>query len=113
MKPASAKQKGRLLQQWVRDTILKVFPSLTGDDVRSTSSGSNGEDILLSPKARKLVPFSIECKSKAKFVGYTFMEQAKQNAPSGVEPIVIVKGNRMKPLAILDADYFFNMLKGK
>ena len=37
MKTASAKQKGRLLQQKVRDLILNVFPFLKAGDVRSTA----------------------------------------------------------------------------
>jgi len=31
----SRKAKGRKLQQWVRDELLKVFPSLNNNDVQS------------------------------------------------------------------------------
>ena len=51
---SSSKAKGRLGQQEVRDKILKTFPELEPDDVRSTAMGQSGEDIQLSPRARKL-----------------------------------------------------------
>jgi len=47
LKPQSAKAKGRKLQQWVRDQILQRFPTLSTDDVRSTSMGASGEDVQL------------------------------------------------------------------
>lgn len=113
MKPASAKAKGRSFQQWVRDVILKNHPSLEPDDVRSTSMGAGGEDILLSPAARKLVPFSIECKCVASAAVYKWYEQAKENCPKGVEPLVVFKGNRKKPMVMVDAEWFFEKFNSK
>jgi len=66
VKSQSCKSKGRRLQQAVRDLILENFKDLEEDDVRSTSMGAGGEDVLLSPKARKYFPFSIECKNQEK-----------------------------------------------
>ena len=66
MKSRSAKNKGKRLQNKVRDLILEKFNTLEDDDVRSTTMGDSGEDVLLSPAARKLFPFSIECKNKKK-----------------------------------------------
>lgn len=108
MKPQSAKAKGRNLQKWVRDKILAKFPSLEPDDVRSTSMGAGGEDVQLSPAARELFGYTIECKNLAKVAVYNFYEQAKQHGKG--EPLVIVKQNGSKPLAIVDADYFFKEL---
>ena len=60
MKPRSAKNKGKRLQNKVRDLILEKFNSkLEPDDVRSITMGDSGEDILLSPAARRLFPFSV------------------------------------------------------
>lgn len=111
MKPASSKAKGRFLQKWVRDLILKTFPSLENDDVKSTSMGASGEDVILSPAARKLVPFQIECKNKARSQIHTYYAQAKTHGNH--EPLVIVKMNRDIPLAIISAEYFFQLLKEK
>lgn len=105
MKTASAKNKGRALQQWVRDLLLKLHPGLSLDDVRSTSMGAGGEDIQLSPAAREMIPFTIECKNNARIAVYKFYEQACQHGKG--EPVVVIKQNRSKPLVIVDADYFF------
>lgn len=111
IKTSSAKAKGRRHQQWVRDCILALFPrSLQPDDVRSTSMGCGGEDIQLSPAARRLFPYSIECKAFKSFAIYKVMEQAAENCPKGAEPVAIIKGDRQKPLAVMDAEHFFKLV---
>lgn len=111
MKPSSAKQKGRKHQQWVRDLILRLWDEIHEDDVKSTSMGCPGEDITMSNSARQLVPVSIECKSLAKFAGYTILDQAIANAPSNIEPIGVIRANNRRPVVLVDAEYFFNLLR--
>ena len=108
MKPASAKAKGRDLQKHVRDTILKIFNRLEFDDVISRSSGATGEDLILSPAARKLLPLSFECKNNARFAVYADYAQAESNA-DGYEPVLVIKQNRSKPLVLVDLDYFLRL----
>jgi hypothetical protein len=74
--------------------------------------GASGEDILLSPAARRVVPLSIECKSRDKIAVYGYYEQAKENA-KGYEPCLFIKQNRSKPLVVVDAEYFLELLKEK
>lgn len=109
MKPSSAKAKGRKLQQWVRDKILETFPALEPDDVRSTSMGATGEDVQLSPAARKVVPYQLECKNKARSQVHTYYNQAKEHGEH--EPLVIVKMDRDIPLAVLSAETFLHILR--
>jgi len=104
---AARKQKARKLQQTVRDLILKYSPSLEPDDVVSRSMGAGGEDIMLSPAARKQYPISIECKSRASYAFYKDYDQAVVNAPEGSEPVLICKSNHRKPVVIVDAEWFF------
>jgi hypothetical protein len=111
MLPSSAKNKGRKFQQFVRDLLLATFPSLEKDDIRSTSMGAGGEDLQLSPAARKLIPYNIECKSKAKSQIHTYYNQAQEHGE--YEPLVIVKMDRDIPLAIVSLDHFITLLKGK
>ena len=111
IKTQSAKAKGRRLQQWVRDKILSLLPSLEPDDVKSTSMGAGGEDVQLSPAARKKMPITVECKARKSIAVYGFYDQAKENAPKGVEPVVILKADRKKPLALVDAEYFLKKVK--
>lgn len=107
MKPSSIKQKGRLLQQWVRDVILKRHPSLEPDDVRSTAMGQSGEDVQLSPSARRLIPVGIECKNYASMAFYKWYDQAVLNTPKDCEPVLVCKANHRKPVVIVDAEAFF------
>ena len=110
MKTRSAKNKGRRLQNLIRDKILELFPKLTSDDVRSTAMGQSGMDIQLSPAAQKAFPFAIECKNNKKFVGYTYMKQAEGNAEK-LTPIVVVKADRKKPVVIIDLDIFLGLVR--
>lgn len=110
MTPQSSKAKGRNLQKLVRDKILESFPTLTADDVRSTSMGSSGEDIQLSPEARKLVPYSIECKSKATSQLHTYYKQAKSNSGTHI-PMVVVKKDRDVVLVAVEFQHFLDLLQ--
>ena len=111
MTPRSRKSKGKLLQNHVRDLILKYNPELHPDDCKSTTMGETGLDIQLSPHARKSVPLAIECKSRAAFAVYKDYEQAVSNTKEGLEPVLVIKGNRKKPLAMVDLDYFIQLVR--
>lgn len=108
---ASGKAKGRRLQQLVRDKILDTFTELEPDDVKSTSMGAGGEDVQLSPAARKLFPYSVECKARATMPLYAWYQQAKHNAPSGMEPMLVLKQDRCKPLVAVDLEHYFSLLE--
>lgn len=71
--------------------------------------GATGEDIQLSPAARKILRYQIECKNKAKSQIHTYYEQAKTHGD--YQPLVIVKMDRKKPLAVVDLDHFLELLK--
>jgi hypothetical protein len=87
--------------------ILRRHPSLEPDDVRSTGMGQSGEDVQLSPTARKLLPFGIECKSYASMAFYKWYDQAVINTPKDCEPILVAKANHRDPVVIVNAEYFF------
>ena len=109
MKPQSAKAKGRRLQQWVRDEILKHNPELNEDDVRSTSMGAGGEDVLLSQQARKFLPIQIECKNKSKSAVHTMYQQTKEHGEH--HPVLVIKQDYDIPLVVIDAEWFFEMMR--
>lgn len=91
--------------------LLGIFPSLESDDVRSTSMGATGEDVQLSPAARKLFPYNIEAKNKATSQVHTYYEQAKTHGK--YEPLVVVKKDRDIPLAIVSLEHFLELVKQK
>ena len=109
MKTRSAKNKGKRLQNDVRDLILETFKELEPDDVRSTTMGDSGEDVLLSPAARKLFPFSVECKNQEKLNIWSSLEQTETNAGKHT-PLLIFKRNRSKTYAVLQLDDLMEML---
>lgn len=110
MKTSSCKAKGRELCKIVQHGLFNRFPALHNDDIRVTSSGTNGEDLQLSPAARALAPISIECKNRAAFAIYKDYAQATTNAGRN-NPVLVIKQNRSKPLAVVDLEYFLDLLK--
>jgi len=113
MSPRTSKAKGRRLQTWVADKLLSVFKNLTSLDVRSTPMGVNGVDVQLSTAAFKKFSYDIECKNteRTKTI-YNYYEQAISHNNKG-EPLLIIKMNRQKPLAIVDAEHFIEMVSCK
>ena len=109
MKPRSAKNKGKRLQNKVRDIILEKFDKLEPDDVRSITMGDAGEDILLSPAARRLFPFSVECKAQESLSIWSALQQAESNAGKHI-PLLVFKRNRSKTYAVLEFDKLLELL---
>tara|TARA_R110001592_G_scaffold54962_2_gene168350 strand:+ start:1972 stop:2310 length:339 start_codon:yes stop_codon:yes gene_type:complete len=91
----SSKAKGRRLQNYVRDLLRSLFKNkLDEDDIKSQTMGMNGEDIVLSPAARKLFPYSIECKNVEKISIWKAIKQAESNTAKGTTPLLIITRNR-------------------
>ena len=110
MKTRSAKNKGKRLQNNVRDLLLETFTQLEPDDVRSTTMGESGEDIQLSPAARKLIPFAFECKNQEKLKIWESLNQAESNSQKG-KPVLVFKRNRSKTYAVLEIRDFIDLIK--
>lgn len=108
MKPSSAKNKGRLFQQWIRDSLIRVL-GIHPEDIESRSMGAGGEDIMLAKSARDLFPYSIEAKNVERINIWEAWKQAKANSKT-YEPIVFLKRNRQEPLVLLDAEHFLKLV---
>ena len=106
MKNQSGKAKGRRLQQWIANEILNRFTGLDPDDVTSRSMGCGGEDVLLSPKARGKFPFSVEAKNTERLNLHRAYTQCVENSKDLHVPLLIVKKNHSRPLAVVDAEWF-------
>jgi hypothetical protein len=110
MNTRSRKNKGKRLQNKVRDLLLETFQNvLEQDDIKSTTMGESGEDIQLSPAARKLIPYAIECKNQEALSIWKSLEQAENNS-SGYEPLLIFKRNRSKTYVTMDIKEFLRLL---
>jgi hypothetical protein len=109
---AARKAKGRRLQAWIVSEILKRYPTLTADDVRSTGMGQTGADVQLSTAAKALFPYSIEAKNQEIFTTvYRMYEQAASHGTD--EPLLVIKMNNKPPLAIVSATHFMDILNGR
>jgi hypothetical protein len=71
--------------------------------------GAGGEDVQLSTKARELVSYTIECKNRKAIAVFKDYEQAVGHKK--VEPLVILKQNQSKPLALVDAQHFLDLVQ--
>ena len=58
------KDKGALFQQEVVDRLLEVRKGFAPEDVQSCRMSTHGEDIILSPRARAVLPITVECKAQ-------------------------------------------------
>lgn len=110
MRPDSCKAKGRLLQQKITADLKRAFPLLDGNDVRSTSMGCSGEDILMSPLAEQVFPYSVEAKNQERLNIWAAVDQAKANAPNGRTPIVVIKRNREQAHVLLPWQHFLDIV---
>jgi len=71
--------------------------------------GAGGEDLQMSPEARRYLPYQTECKSKATSQIHSYFAQATAHGPH--EPLVIVKRNRDIALAVIRLDHFLELLR--
>jgi hypothetical protein len=106
----SRKQKGRRLQQKIRDLIIQTF-GLDPDDVRSTSMGAPGEDILMSPLAQSYMPFTIESKNQERLNIWDALKQAESNSSENRPPLVVFGRNRSDVYCALRFKDLLGLLK--
>jgi hypothetical protein len=109
MKPSSAKGKGRRLQNYLRDKLYDYFPSLRMGDVKTAVMGESGEDIILSPAARDLIPFSFECKNQERLNIWESLSQSEDNCGE-YTPAVVFKRNRTKTYIALELEEFLKII---
>ena len=111
MKVSSAKAKGRKLQKDVCKALLEISRGLTEDDIRSTSMGAGGEDVLFSSAAKRQFPLSIECKNVERFSIWPAIDQGIKNCPSDLTPVVVFKKNHRDPQISLPLEKFLEIYK--
>jgi hypothetical protein len=109
LRPQSAKAKGRTAQKFVRDALLKRAPELTENDIRSTSMGASGVDILMSEAALKRYPFAIEVKCQESLNIWAALEQSEENKGSQT-PILCFKRNRTDMYVALRFEDFLELM---
>lgn len=112
MKTSSAKHKGRRLQQYVAEQLIKRF-NLDPLDARSTSMGDTGSDIKLSSEALSIFPYAIECKNVEKVNIWQAWEQAGKHVQNmdrqGIQPLLVLKRNHSGVLAVVSFEHLIKL----
>ena len=109
MKTQSRKAKGRRLQQQFMQLLIEKL-DIDPEDIESRAMGSGGEDLIMSKAARNKFPYSIECKNQESLNIWKAWDQANGN--KGLyEPMIVIKKNGVRPLVVLDAESFLDMIK--
>ena len=110
MKTRSAKHKGRRLQKTVRAAILAQFSGLDDQDVKVAFRSEPGCDIQLSPLARSVFPYSVECKNVERLNVWSALSQAQTNAKEGTTALLVFGRNRTEPYVALPLAEFMRLL---
>ena len=107
----SAKAKGRLGQQEIRDKLLESFPHFENDDIKSAIMGDTGADIQFSPQAKKRLPLSIEIKRRKNELKtvYTYIEQAVKHNTG--EPVVFYRSDHRPWVVMIGLEHYMDLLK--
>jgi hypothetical protein len=111
MRTSSAKSKGRRACADVKELLHQFAPNLEPDDIIVTPSGVTGEDIRLSPEARRIYPFAIECKNQESLNIWSAYEQAIEHSKdTKYTPILFYKRNRSDLMVSLTAEDFMILI---
>ena len=109
MKPSSCKAKGRRFQQFIRDelrAVCKAYGMAEDGDIESRGMGQQGEDIIISPRARQFINYYIEAKNVENLnVHKVFTEHYEKYKSKGLALLVHTK-NRSVPLVTLTWEDF-------
>jgi hypothetical protein len=71
--------------------------------------GESGEDIILSPAARDLIPFSFECKNQERLNIWESLSQSEDNCGEYISAVVF-KRNRTKTYIALELEEFLKII---
>lgn len=113
MKTASAKAKGRRACQELQGILFGAFPELGFNDIRVTSSGATGEDLLMSPLAEKIIPFAFEVKNQENVGLWSSIEQAKKHVKDYRKFWALAfKRNHTPMYVCLELSIFVKLLRG-
>ena len=70
----------------------------------------SGEDIVLSPAAKKVIRYSFECKNKERLDLWKSLEQAESNSEDRT-PVLVFKRNRTKVYVAFEFDHFIDKIR--
>lgn len=105
----TVKAKGRRHQQQAAEIIKQFFPHLEGNDVRSLPMGSQGDDLILSPKAEQVLPYAFEMKNVEKLSLPSAVRQVNKRREERLQPCIVVTKNRTEKVSIIPFAHFLEI----
>ena len=72
--------------------------------------GASGEDLLLSPAALDVFPFSVECKNQERLGIWQALAQAEANGAENT-PLLVFTRNRARTYAVVEWGRFLELVK--
>ena len=112
MKSKSCKAKGRVLQDYVRDHLRRITTgyNLQDEDIKPQPMGQKGVDTILSPAARAVIDFDVECKNTERCnLPTVFWKHFKKYVKTPGLKLLFSKRNRTEPLVTMRAEDFFTL----
>lgn len=109
IKRATAKAKGMNFQRDIAMLISEItgIPFEKDGLIESRTSGCNGTDICLRGEAKKLFPFSVECKAVENLNLVEAINQAKDNKQEGTDWLLVHRRKALEnDVVIMDIDAF-------
>lgn len=111
MTPASAKAKGRTLQNNMC-AHLRCLYGCHPDDIRPAIMGESGADVKVSPALRSRFPYSIECKNQERISIWDALAQAEAHARNDTTtPALVFHRNRSRTWVAIPIDDWLHLLK--
>lgn len=109
------KAKGRRLTQYVCAKILKFcerrLPFVATTDIRPVPSSVAGVDVWMSEAAKRLFPYSVECKNQEAIQIWACLKQTECNTEVGTKPLLVFKRNNSKVYVCLELDDFLGAIR--
>ena len=92
------------------DRLCQVRQGFVPDDVQSVRMSTHGEDIILSPRARAVLPITVECKAQKRHSACATWKQAHRQSKElclsvPPEPVAFIKVDGEVPLVVMRAEY--------
>jgi hypothetical protein len=110
IKPKSGKNKGQKFQKEIV-TILRTEYGFDKDemscfegDIQARPMGMAGVDIVMSPAAKRDIPFDFEAKNTERANVWDWIKQTESNSVNGRIPLVVFRRNRSETYCILKFD---------
>jgi hypothetical protein len=113
VKTSSCKAKGRRTCAHVRERLLFWAPDLKDGDIAVTPSGVTGVDVYLSPAAKCVYPFAIECKNQEALNIWSSLKQAQSHVKSESDgtPLLVFTRNREDVFVALKLEDFLRLIR--